>query len=105
MAQKSADEIRAFVRVFAKALKQARRERDIYKREHAHLLAFASQEGARNAVGAQNTNLLRRLRGLMLFRVIPALRPAHEDLAREIVEIMGLAQRPPDRRQARRGRA
>lgn len=90
---------------FSAALKQARRERDIYKREHAQLLAFASQEGTRNAVGAQNTNLLRRLRGLMMFRVIPALRPAHDDLAREIVEIMGLAQRPPDRRQARRGRA
>lgn len=90
---------------FSAALKQARRERDIYKREHAQLLAFASQEGTRNVVGVQNTNLLRRLRGLMLFRVIPALRPAHEDLAREIVEIMGLAQRPPDRRQARRGRA
>lgn len=93
------------IQAFAKALKAARRERDIYKREHAQLLAYASQEGTRNAVGAQNTNLLRRLRGLMLFRVIPALRPAHEDLAREIVEIMGLAQRPPDRHQARRGRA
>ena len=101
MAQKSADEIRAFVRVFARALKAARRERDIYKREHALLLAFASQEGVRNAAGAQNTNLLRRLRGLMLFRVVPALRPAHEDLAREIVTLMGLAQRPPERRRGR----
>ena len=94
MAQKSADEIRAFVRVFARALKAARRERDIYRRAHAAMLFHASQEGGRNAIGAHNTALVARIRRLTP-QLVSALRPQHEDLARELVELVGLAQRAP----------
>lgn len=91
------------VQAFAQALKAARRERDLYRREHAQLLAYIQREGQKQEGYLHNTRLMGRLRQVML-QATAALRPEHEDLARQIVEIMGLSVPAPVKRRPR-GRA